>query len=813
MKENFTASKDTRNLLDPEKANALLHYACAQDDYKSAALLLMHGANPFVEDLLGRNAFDIAIKTRNNFITNLLFHADRHEKEFEVDNFLNDFLNHQQESQALYYAIKENDHQTATNILHQYPLLKFYGIDPEGRTPIHCVAMLSGDVEMAKIVYDPACHKVNNGNDYVDFDGNSALNLACLQGRSDEMIQFLLERGYYLDQPDFHGNGVTPEAYLQFRKDVKNRDENSVASDLQRFPQLINYPLDENGNLAIHVVYVQADISMRDLLIKNGSHPYAPNKFGYSAYDIVNAGTNVDPVTEAKIKKFRVDDEILRDGAYLDNRRNKSEPVTVETIAPKKKLFNPYSEPHNEREKKFDRNFVNPQEIRVNTQQNNSSNADKNSARRHRKRHRTILKKEAELPIVPPVPQLTNVQNEKENKLLAALREPLAAPIALPTEIEAQHKAEAAKIALQGEEDSRRLRELKVLSAQLTKQSEKSFADLVERLSDEIAQEITDEMGLDKLIAEEITKNLPQESVKAAAQDEEKSPKKKKKKKKKTPDQQEELKVENIEKSNDQSAPEPNPVTAAPISSEPKKPVRSSKDEMRDRVNQQDEKGETALTKLMNEQNKEVFHTKLKKLLDWGADINAVNSSGLTPLSLAVNFKNREFAEILIQERASLESVNKEGMTPLLSSCKSGDSETYQMLVKAGANLKAADNDGMTALMIASMMGHAAIVEDLITQKVDLDTQDVIGRTALIWAAMAEEVEISKTLIRAGAKRNIKTTDGESFYTIAYDLGFPQDVAPEIVKKSEPSDIPNPSFTKPSSPTAQKNSSQGKSAS
>ena len=86
----------------------------------------------------------------------------------------------------------------------------------------------------------------------------------------------------------------------------------------------------------------------------------------------------------------------------------------------------------------------------------------------------------------------------------------------------------------------------------------------------------------------------------------------------------------------------------------------------------------------------------VKQHLDTGADVNAKNDTGTTPLHTAAIFGRKEVVELLIAKGADVNAKTKYGETPLDWAILSNHSETTDLLRKhggkTGEELKAAGN-------------------------------------------------------------------------------------------------------------------------
>ena len=75
---------------------------------------------------------------------------------------------------------------------------------------------------------------------------------------------------------------------------------------------------------------------------------------------------------------------------------------------------------------------------------------------------------------------------------------------------------------------------------------------------------------------------------------------------------------------------------------------------------------------------------------------------------------NTEMVKSLVSSPgADVNATNERGSTPLLEAARFGHDDICRVLIAAGANLKAKDNEGKTALMLAVQNNHDDVVRVL----------------------------------------------------------------------------------------------------
>lgn len=151
-------------------------------------------------------------------------------------------------------------------------------------------------------------------------------------------------------------------------------------------------------------------------------------------------------------------------------------------------------------------------------------------------------------------------------------------------------------------------------------------------------------------------------------------------------------------------------------------------------------------------QSKLVTAIKLRdpSMVDWaieqGANINAVDDDGATPLILSVMWNSGgEMAAYLISKGAEV-NYALQGYTPLMIAAQEGYLDTALVLITSGADLEAAEENGLTSLMAAARGGHVEIVRLLLEAGANWDTRTVAGSTALDVARYFGHAEIVELL-------------------------------------------------------------------
>lgn len=168
---------------------------------------------------------------------------------------------------------------------------------------------------------------------------------------------------------------------------------------------------------------------------------------------------------------------------------------------------------------------------------------------------------------------------------------------------------------------------------------------------------------------------------------------------------------------------------------------------------------------------------QVRSLLGQGANREARDKLGRTPLLLATRSNQIESARVLIEAGANVNAKDNIDDSPYLYAGASGFNQILRLTLDHGADLKSTNRYGGTALIPAAEKGYADNVRTLIDAGVDVNHLNRLHWTALMEAIVLSDggprhVEIVELLVKAGADVNIADKDGITPLTHARQRGY-----------------------------------------
>jgi ankyrin repeat protein len=205
----------------------------------------------------------------------------------------------------------------------------------------------------------------------------------------------------------------------------------------------------------------------------------------------------------------------------------------------------------------------------------------------------------------------------------------------------------------------------------------------------------------------------------------------------------------------------------------------------------------------------------VRKLIEDGADVNARDAEGNTPLILAAFYASPRCVALLLEKGADANAANRAGVTALiraatnyektrllvdagaevrvrtadlgntpllLAARRAGNSRTVRLLLERGAGATERNNAGISPIMSGAAGGDLETVRILLDagakaddfpKSNDLRAAAIAGlRTPLMWAAFYNDVRMARLLLEHGADPNQSTYFGNALSQACWNDGF-----------------------------------------
>ncbi len=140
-----------------------------------------------------------------------------------------------------------------------------------------------------------------------------------------------------------------------------------------------------------------------------------------------------------------------------------------------------------------------------------------------------------------------------------------------------------------------------------------------------------------------------------------------------------------------------------------------------------------------------------RKLIQLGADVNAPDQEGFTPMHLAIRHSHVQIVQLLLDREANVNAVADNGQTPLFFAAYYSRTDLVSLLLNNGADANIADREGLSPLHIVARQGRTEIAQMLIEYGANINAVDALGRTPIRIAQDNGRTEIMSLLGEMGA--------------------------------------------------------------
>ena len=156
---------------------------------------------------------------------------------------------------------------------------------------------------------------------------------------------------------------------------------------------------------------------------------------------------------------------------------------------------------------------------------------------------------------------------------------------------------------------------------------------------------------------------------------------------------------------------------------------------------------------------------EIARALDAGADLEARDPAGRTPLLVAVEADRIDAVRLLLERGADINAQADNKDTPWLQAGALGRAEMIRLMIPIGPDFSVRNRFGGNALIPACERGHVEAIEVLLTSGIDVDHVNDLGWTCLLEIVIlgdggSRHQEAARLVLAAGADPNLADGNG-----------------------------------------------------
>jgi ankyrin repeat protein len=154
--------------------------------------------------------------------------------------------------------------------------------------------------------------------------------------------------------------------------------------------------------------------------------------------------------------------------------------------------------------------------------------------------------------------------------------------------------------------------------------------------------------------------------------------------------------------------------------------------------------------------------SQIPYIVQQGANVEAVNATGETPLFVAVKYNGASTIGTLVKAGAAINSRDSLGNSALHAAVRWNNSEAALALIEGGVDINAHALNGKTPLHDAVRLGIIDIEALLVERGADIEIRDAEGNTPFMEAVIAGYSPAAERLVDMGADPNTRNSQGDT---------------------------------------------------
>lgn len=178
------------------------------------------------------------------------------------------------------------------------------------------------------------------------------------------------------------------------------------------------------------------------------------------------------------------------------------------------------------------------------------------------------------------------------------------------------------------------------------------------------------------------------------------------------------------------------------------------------------------LIKQQKDQNIELINSirnkdsisKIRKIINYGADVNYKDENGITPILIVLkddyvynnNYDDNdnyveEVVKLLLEKGANINYKDRDGRSCIIEASVRGLKKVVKLLLENGANPNDKNRYGSSPIILASLRGYDDVVKVLLDYGANPDDRDKDGKSALNYAINQNNINLVNLLLSNGA--------------------------------------------------------------